>query len=353
MSNRIAAIKQFGQRVWVDNISREFLDSGSLKKMVEEDGIAGVTSNPAIFFNAIAHDQRYQQQLTQLRSTNLTPLERYETMAITDIKAACKVMRPLYDASCGADGYVSLEVAPDLCHEIEDTIKSAKVLWSTVNQPNLMVKVPATTAGIAAFKELIKLGININITLLFSLKQVNAVWDAYISALEYRVAHQLPVNKIKAVASFFLSRVDSAIDEQLAPALRGKTAISLARVAYAQYQEIFHGPRFTELARLGAKPQYLLWASTGTKNKDYSDILYIEELIGEETINTVPDSTLAAYRDHGCAQSRLTDGADDASRILHQVELSGINLEQLGTKLQEDGLALFSTAFTKLIELVK
>lgn len=353
MSSRIAAIKPLGQKIWLDNISREFLASGDLQKMITEDGIAGVTSNPAIFYKAISTDNRYQEQLVELKKTNLTPLQRYEQMAVVDIRQACGIMRPIYDSSNGEDGYVSLEVSPDLCYEIDGTVKSALELWNAVNCPNLMIKVPATKEGIAAFEQLITLGINVNITLLFSLSQVNSVWDAYISALEKRAAQDLPVTNIKAVASFFLSRVDSAVDDKLPTELQGKTAINLARQAYVDYQKIFNGARFAALKEKGAKGQYLLWASTGTKNKNYSDVLYIEELIGDETINTVPDATLDAFRDHGVAESRLTNGIQNAVTILAQVEANGINLEELGEKLQKDGLQSFIEAFDKLIELVK
>ena len=232
MSSRIAAIKPLGQKIWLDNISREFLASGDLQKMITEDGIAGVTSNPAIFYKAISTDNRYQEQLVELKKTNLTPLQRYEQMAVVDIRQACGIMRPIYDSSNGEDGYVSLEVSPDLCYEIDGTVKSALELWNAVNCPNLMIKVPATKEGIAAFEQLITLGINVNITLLFSLSQVNSVWDVYISALEKRAAQDLPVTNIKAVASFFLSRVDSAVDDILPTELQGKTAINLARHAY-------------------------------------------------------------------------------------------------------------------------
>ena len=353
MSSRIAAIKPLGQKIWLDNISREFLASGDLQKMITEDGIAGVTSNPAIFYKAISTDNRYQEQLVELKKTNLTPLQRYEQMAVVDIRQACGIMRPIYDSSNGEDGYVSLEVSPDLCYEIDGTVKSALELWNAVNCPNLMIKVPATKEGIAAFEQLITLGINVNITLLFSLSQVNSVWDVYISALEKRAAQDLPVTNIKAVASFFLSRVDSAVDDKLPTELQGKTAINLARQAYVDYQKIFNGARFAAPKEKGAKGQYLLWASTGTKNKNYSDVLYIEELIGDETINTVPDATLDAFRDHGVAESRLTNGIQNAATILAQVEANGINLEELGEKLQKDGLQSFIEAFDKLIELVK
>ncbi len=353
MTSRIAAVKQFGQKIWLDNISREFLGSGQLQKMIEEDGITGVTSNPAIFYKAISTDSRYQEQLVELKKQDLTPLQRYEAMAVVDIKQACKIMAPLYQSSNAEDGYISLEVSPDLCHDVEGTIKSALQLWNAVDEPNLMIKVPATEAGVKAFEELVILGLNVNITLLFNLAQVNAIWDAYIRGLETRVAQGLPVDKIKTVASFFLSRVDSAVDAKLPTELQGKTAINLSKQAYLDYKNIFHGERFAKLKSLGAKGQYLLWASTGTKNKNYSDVLYIEELIGEETINTVPDATLDCFRDHGVAASRLTVDIEKAADILSQIEQQGINLHDLGEKLQQDGLQQFVEAFDKLLELVK
>lgn len=353
MSSRIAAIKQYGQKIWLDNISREFLASGDLEKMMQDDGIAGVTSNPAIFYKAISTDKRYQEQLIELKKETLTPLQRYERMAVVDIKQACKIMAPLYKSSNTEDGYISLEVSPDLCHDAAGSVKSALELWNAVNEPNLLIKIPATPAGVQAFEQLVALGLNVNITLLFNLAQVNAIWDAYLRGLETRVAQNLPIDKIKTVASFFLSRVDSAVDEKLPAELQGKTAISLSRQAYLDYQNIFHGERFASLKAKGAKSQYLLWASTGVKNKNYSDVMYIEELIGEETINTVPDATLDAFRDHGVAASRLTNGIQDAKNILKHVESHGINLHELGEKLQKDGLQQFVEAFDKLLDLVK
>jgi len=353
MTSKIAAIKQYGQKIWLDNISRELLNSGSLAKLIEEDQIAGLTSNPAIFFKAISSDPRYQDELKQLKALDLTPLQRYEQIATADIKKACSLMASLYNSSNKEDGYVSLEVSPHLAKDANGTVKSALELWNTVNQPNLMIKVPATLEGIEAFEQLVILGINVNITLLFSLKQVNLVWDAYIRGLEKRANENLPVTDIKTVASFFLSRVDSAIDDKLPQHLQGKVAINLAKCAYLDYQKIFHGERFSKLKAKGAKGQYLLWASTGTKNKAYSDVLYVEELIGQETINTVPDATLDAFRDHGVAANRLTEKIDSAPSVLADAEKSGINLEELGNKLQVDGLKLFDDAFNQLLELVK
>lgn len=353
MVSRIAQIKNHGQKIWLDNISREFLASGNLQKMVNDDGIAGVTSNPAIFYKAISSDIRYQEQLTELKKQSLTPLQRYEALAIVDIKQACQIMSSVYQQSNKEDGYVSLEVSPDLCHDAEGTVKSSLELWNAVNEPNLMIKVPATKAGVSAFEQLVKLGLNVNITLLFNLQQVNDIWDAYIRGLEARHAKGLPVDNIKTVASFFLSRIDSAVDAKLPAELQGKSAISLAKKAYLHYQQIFHGERFAKLKELGAKPQYLLWASTGTKNKNYSDVLYIEELIGTETINTVPDATLDCFRDHGIAESRLINNINEVDELLAKIKANGIDLHDIGEQLQTDGLQQFIDAFDKLLELVK
>ncbi len=353
MSSKIAAIKQHGQKIWLDNISREFLASGSLNKMIKEDGIAGLTSNPAIFFKAISADKEYHKQLEELKKSGLSPLERYERIVVEDIIEACKIMLPLYQETNGEDGYVSLEVSPELCHDADGTITNALTLWNTISYPNLMIKVPATKAGVKAFEELVIKGVNVNITLLFSLAQVNAIWDAYLRGLTYRINHNLPIDKIKTVASFFISRVDSAVDNLLPSHLQGKTAINLAKAAYLDYQGIFHGEKFRQLKAKGAKPQYLLWASTGTKNKNYSDVLYIEELIGQETINTAPDATLDAFRDHGIAEPRLTNNLESAPQLLNEVEAHGINLSELGEKLQNDGLKLFNEAFSQLLDLVK
>lgn len=353
MTNRVASIQEFGQKIWLDNISREFLTSGNLHKMIAEDKIAGLTSNPAIFYKAISTDPRYQNQLAKLKKTSMSPEARYEEIVIVDIKNACEIMHSLYESSHGEDGYVSLEVSPHLAHDAKGTVECALDLWQRVDKPNLMIKVPATPEGVIAFEELITMGLNVNITLLFSLVQVNAIWEAYLRAIDKRVAQNSPVDKIKAVASFFLSRVDSAVDDKLPVSLQGKTAINLAKAAYLDYQKLFYSEHFAKLQAKGAKGQQLLWASTGTKNKNYSDVLYIEELIGAETINTVPDATLDAFRDHGVAKERLTIGIQNSTEILQQVEKHGINLTELGENLQRDGLKLFEEAFDKLIELVK
>lgn len=349
--NRLQAIRPFGQRVWLDNLSAELIASGELARLVAEDGIAGVTSNPAIFYKAISSDARYRTRLSALRGQGLDAEGNYEAIVIPDVQAACDLLQTVYRTSNGDDGYVSLEVSPHLADDIDGTLASARDLWQRVDRPNLMIKVPATSAGVAALRTLTREGINVNVTLLFSLAQVEAVWDAYIDGLRERHAAGNPVNGIKAVASFFLSRVDSLLDPQLPELLQGKTAIALSKAAYARYQARFHGEEFAALRAVGARPQYLLWASTGTKNKAYSDVLYVESLIGAETINTIPDATMAAFRDHGIAAETLTQGGAEAAAVLEQASQAGIDLAAVGEQLQQDGLKLFVEAFDQLLAL--
>lgn len=352
MANKLQAIKQFGQKIWIDNISRELISSGKLAQLIAEDGIAGVTSNPTIFYKAISSDKRYQEDLAKLRQSNLSAEARYENLVIPDIKAACDVMLPLYTQSKYEDGYVSFEVSPHLCYDKQGTIDNAKRLWQEINRPNLMIKVPATLEGIAAFEQLISEGINVNITLLFSLGQVIRTWKAYINALRRRCNNSLPIDTIKAVASFFLSRIDSAVDDKLPENLQGKTAINLSKMAYLAYTELFSAEIFNTIKRYGGNEQYLLWASTGTKNPKYSDVLYVEELIGSPTINTVPDTTLNAFRDHGIARNSLTENIEQAPLIIEKVQ-QYVNMDELGEQLQQDGLKLFEDSFDQLMELVK
>ena len=352
MSN-IMQIKQFGQKIWLDNLSRELLQSGQLTQLINEDGIAGVTSNPSIFYKAISTDKLYANDLKHVKQSVMSLESRYEELVTADIKHACDIMLPIYNTSNKEDGYVSLELSPHLAHDIDGTIDNARRLWKTINKPNLMIKVPATKAGIKALETIIADGINVNITLLFSLQQVENTWQAYIVGLTMRLNKSLPISHIKSVASFFLSRIDSAVDAKLPEALQGLTAINLSKTAYLRYQEIFHGDQFAKLKMAGAKGQYLLWASTGTKNPKYTDVLYVEELIGNETINTVPDATLSAFRDHGVAKLRLNDNINNAPNILNDITNAGINLTEVGEQLQHDGLKLFEDSFNQLLGLVK
>ncbi|SMC17842.1 transaldolase [Andreprevotia lacus DSM 23236] len=358
--SRIAAIKPLGQRIWLDNLSRGLLQSGELQKLLDEDAIAGVTSNPAIFYKSISSDPLYAADLAALKAQNLSAEQRYEALVIPDIQATCDLNLPQYKSSEGLDGYVSLEVSPYLANDAQGTVDNAKRLWAAVNRPNAMIKVPATHAGILAFEQLIAAGINVNITLMFSLKQTDDVLTAYIRGLEARQAAGEPIGHVRAVASVFLSRVDVLLDKQLetigspeALALRGKSAIAFVKVAYEHYKQLFHGTRFAKLQAAGAHPQRLLWASTGTKNPAYRDVLYVEELIGPETVNTVPDATLNAFRDHGEAANKLETGTAEAIQTLAALRKLGIDFNSVGEQLQVDGLKLFDEAFDKLLELTK
>lgn len=352
MVSSLAKIQQFGQKVWIDNLSRRLIFDGYLKKLLEEDKIAGITSNPTIFYKAISTDKYYQDDLSKVKQSILVAEERYESIVIPDIQAACDMLLPLYVETNSEDGYVSFEVSPHLAYDKEETVKNAKRLWQNINRPNSMIKIPATVEGIAAFEELIRDGINVNITLLFSLSQVIATWNAYLAGLRNRVNNKLPIDTIKAVASFFISRVDSKVDSKLPSNLQGKTAINLAKMAYLSYNETFNSEGFSALKRHGARGQYLLWASTGTKDPRYSDVLYVEELIGKYTINTIPDATLDAFRDHGVVRESLTKDLDQTLTIIDQIQ-QYTDMDEIGNTLQQEGIELFKTSFDSLINLVK
>lgn len=356
--SKLLSIRACGQRVWLDNLSRALLQEGELQRLIDVDGVAGVTSNPAIFYNAIAKDPRYQAQLAELKAGDGDAEARYEALVIPDVQAACDLLLPQYQQTEQADGYVSFEVSPFLANDEAGTLAAARRLWTAVSRPNLMIKVPATRAGITAFEQLIAEGLNVNITLMFSQSHVEAVFDAYIRGLQQRQEKGLPVAGIKAVASVFMSRVDTLVDKLLqqqgadeALVLRGRAAVAMAKQAYQYYLSLFNGAAFAALQEAGARPQYLLWASTGTKNPAYSDVLYIEELIGPETVNTAPDATLAAFRDHGDAAGRLLLDVDGAKEVLAQLDSLGIDMAAVGEQLQQEGLQLFDEAFEKLLTL--
>ncbi len=345
-----------GQSLWLDNLSRSLIHDGELAKLIAEDGVTGVTSNPSIFQNAFATSPYYADDLARLKTTEPDPERRFEALAIPDIQAACDLLLPVYEQTGGNDGYVSLEVAPRWAYHATRTIEEGQRLSAAVNRRNLLVKVPGTPEGVAAFEALTALGINVNVTLLFSVSQTQAIFDAYLRGLSARVRAGADVRRSKAVASLFLSRVDTLVDAQLtaigtqeALSLRGKAAVAMAREAYQHYLHTFHGPAFAELAQQGATPQYLLWASTGVKNPDYHDLLYVEPLIGPETINTLPDKTLAALRDHGQPAVRVTQGVDEARTQLAELAQLGIDMETVGNTLQADGVKSFEAAFDKLL----
>ncbi len=353
--------KDFNQAVWLDFIQRSLVQDGGLAKLVEEDGIRGVTSNPSIFENAIAGSDEYDEAIDALlaKNANISTVDIYEALAVEDIQMAADVMRSVYDASNGTDGFVSLEVAPTLANDTQGTIDEARRLWAWVDRPNLMIKVPATPEGIPAMEELLADGININATLIFSLSHYEAVATAFLKGIK-RSKKSSSVSSVASVASFFISRLDSVVDKELeaigseqALALCGKTAVANAQAAYARYLEIFHGKDFEELTAMGAQKQRTLWASTSTKNPNYSDVLYIEELIGKETVNTIPTNTLNDFRDHGTARASLEEGMVGAKKILTEVKALGIDLEEITNQLQDKGVTSFADAFEGLLDVLK
>ena len=369
VANPVAALRQYGQSVWLDFIRRSLITSGELKRLLDDDGLGGVTSNPAIFEKAIDGSADYATAIQEIsdRHPGLDAKAVYERLAIKDIQDAADVLRPVYDRTGSQDGYVSLEVSPDLANDTNGTLSEARQLWTTVARPNVMIKVPATPAGLPAIRTLISEGINVNVTLLFARDAYEAVARAYIEGLEARTSAGQPLAHVASVASFFVSRIDTVvdglIDEQLKTAagadkvrlerLLGKVAIANAKLAYQSYKRIFAGPRWEALHAKGAQRQRVLWASTGSKNPHYSDVLYVEELIGPDTVNTVPPATLAAFRDHGRPRASLEEDVAGATQLLDDLERSGISLRQVTDDLLTDGVSKFVEPFTKLLRAVE
>ena len=364
--NPLKALKEHGQVVWLDFLSRSFIVNGDLKKLIDQDGLCGVTSNPSIFEKAIDHSDDYDGEIRQRVLQGDCLVEKlYDGLAIQDIKHAADVLRPVFDATEGADGFVSLEVSPYLAMQTEPTIAEARRLWSEVDRKNLMIKVPATQPGLRAIRALTADGINVNITLLFAQEVYEKVVDAFLSGLEELAAAGGDVAKVASVASLFVSRIDTAVDRKIdqiaaktsAPndkarlaALRGKVAISNAKLTYQRHKHLFSGRRWKKLADQGARPQRLLWASTGTKNKAYSDVLYVEELIGPNTINTMPPATLEEFRDHGNVRDTLEVDLAGAQAVLDDLRRTGISLQQVTDELTQEGVRLFVEATSKLLD---
>lgn len=356
MSGPIKKLTSLGQSLWYDNIQRKLLVNGELNAMIERGDIRGVTSNPTIFQNAIAKTNDYDAALIPLAWAGWDAEKIFWQLAVEDIQEACDLFAPLYEKTRGGDGYVSIEVSPLLARDTEGTIKQAQELWERVNRPNLMVKIPATREGIPAIRVSIAAGINVNVTLIFSLARYTEVMDAYLAGLEDRVAKELPVQQIASVASFFVSRVDTKIDPRLPEdsPLRGKAAVANAKLAYEAFESIFTSPRFATLkARFRARVQRPLWASTGTKNPAYPDTLYVDELIGPDTVNTVPPATLDAFRDHGSAKLTITEGLDDAQKIFVDLKALGISMSSVTQELEEEGVKAFDDAFKSLLETIE
>jgi transaldolase len=349
--SRLKAIDALGQQVWLDSISRKLIESGELARLIAEDGISGVTSNPAIFQQALSKDPAYVAAKAALPATLSDPEARFEALALPDIQAACDAFLPLYDKSNGNKGFVSFEVSPSLSRDADGTFAAAQRLWNAIARPNVMIKIPATPEGLVAIRKSIAAGININVTLMFSPRHVEAVAQAHADGLADRLAAGLPIGRIRSVASVFISRVDSKIDPLVPEALKGKIAIAAARVAYADWLAHWgqQGDRFAALASAGAHPQWLLWASTGTKNPAYRDVLYVETLIGDQTVNTVPEATLNAFRDHGDAAATLTQDVAAARASIAALAEQGTDLNVIGEQLQNEGLVLFEQAFETLL----
>ncbi|MRX07828.1 transaldolase [Pseudoduganella sp. FT25W] len=351
-ASRLRAVAQLGQQLWLDNLSRELLVSGQLADLIARDGVQGLTSNPAIFYQAIQHDPAYQAALPLLRTAHASPEARFEALVIPDVQRACDLFAPLYRDADGKAGFVSFEVSPRLAHDAAATVADAKRLWALIARPNAMIKIPATPAGIAALEEVIYAGINVNMTLIFSASQIQAVRAAHRRGLARRLQDKLSVQRIASVASVFISRIDVAVDALLPAAdpLRGQAAMAAARIAYADWKQ---DSGFAVFAAFGATPQWLLWASTATKTTAERDVRYVEGLIGADTINTVPDATLAAFRDHGVAAAALGTEVQAERAVLAQLAHQGIDLETIGQQLLAAGLLQFEQAFSKLLALTE
>jgi transaldolase len=365
--SKLQELQAFGQSFWLDNLGRGLLRSGELARWVREDGLRGVTSNPSIFEKSIGGSRDYEEALARLAPSARSAKALYERLAIQDIQDAADVLRPVHDQSEGLDGYVSLEVSPALAHDLEGTLAEARRLWTEVGRPNLMIKVPATPAGIPAIERLIAEGVNVNVTLLFSVAAYEQVAEAHLAGLEARAASGGDVRRVASVASFFVSRVDTAVDallqEKIAAAgpagaeplrrLLGKAAVANARVAYASWQELVAGVRWRSVSARGARPQRLLWASTGTKNPAYRDVVYVEELIGRDTVNTMPPATAEAFRDHGRIAEALDGRGAEARDVLQALAAAGVPLERVSERLLAEGVRLFAEAFEKLLAVVE
>ena len=351
-----------GQSVWQDDISRQMLQNGKLAERIETVGIRGVTSNPTIFQKAIAGSDAYDEEIKSLLGEGKSAAEIFQTVAVKDIQDACDLFRPIYDSSNGEDGFVSIEVLAELARDTQGTIENARVLWKAVDRPNLMVKVPGTDEGAPAIEALLTEGININITLLFSIANYERVALAYINALEARKAKGEPIDRLASVASFFVSRVDTLadkkIDEKLAAGgtetmglekLKGKVAVANAQLAYEKFVELFTSDRFKALADAGARVQRPLWASTGTKNKAYSDVLYVETLIGPHTVNTMPLATMEAFLDHGTVARTVDADFDAAHGVIDDLAAAGISLDEITKQLEDDGIETFVKSYDDLL----
>ncbi|MER3459482.1 MAG: transaldolase [Chloroflexota bacterium] len=363
--NPLVQLQSYGQSFWYDNIHRRLFTSGELQRLIDEDGLCGMTANPTIFEKAISEGTAYDETIRSLAAEGHSPLHIYEALATEDVRQAADFFRPIYEETGGDDGFVSLEVSPALAYDTQVTIAEAHRLWDQVNRPNLMIKVPATPPGIPAIEQLLYDGLNINITLMFSLAHYDQVANAYLNALERRRQENKPLDHIASVASFFVSRIDTKVDRLLQAkiekatspgereALRrllGKAAIASAKLAYQRFKQVFNGPRFARLQAYGARLQRPLWASTSTKNPAYRDTYYVEELIGPNTVNTMPPVTVEAFRDHGVVRPTLEEKLDEAHAVMDWLVEVGIDLGQVTQELQVEGVKAFADSFEALLQ---
>ena len=356
--NPLRQLGEHGQSVWLDNLSRQLIESGELRRMMDEDGISGITSNPAIFAAAISGSDLYDDQIRSLAASDRDDIALYEALAIDDIRAAADLLRSAYDRSEGGDGFVSLEVNPHLARDTGATLAEAERLWQAVERENALIKIPGTPEGVPAIEEALYRGITINGTLLFSLEAYSAVMQAHLKALERRRSDGLPLERIASVASFFLSRIDTQVDKRLdaiggerARALRGQAAVASAKAAYRLWQETYAGARWEDLAAAGARVQKPLWASTSTKDPDYPDTKYVEPLVGKQTVNTMPEATIDAFRDHGrVVPGSVEQGVEEALDVPARLAALGVDLDEVTDALVEEGIAKFEQPFDALLE---
>jgi transaldolase len=366
LMNPLRKLSELGQSIWLDFIRRDLMTSGKLEKLVREDGLRGMTSNPKIFDEAISESDHYMEPIRRLAEKGCSTEEAYERLTVQDVQMAADVFRSVYDETKGHDGYVSYEVSPHLAHDTEGTVDEARRLWKTLDRPNIFIKVPATLEGLPAIRRLISEGINVNVTLLFGLPRYRKVADAYLSGLEDRLKKGGSVTNVASVASFFLSRIDVLVDPMLekimkeggshaplAKEFRGETAIASAKLAYQIYKQIYGDKRFGKLSDRGARPQRLLWASTSTKNPDYSDVKYVEPLIGPNTVNTVPMNTLDAYRDHGDPEVRLEDEVQKARRAFDVLPKLEIDIDEVTQQLEDEGVEKFNKPYDDLMKTLR
>jgi transaldolase/glucose-6-phosphate isomerase len=364
--NPLVGLKELGQSVWLDNLSRKLMESGELKRLIDEEGLSGITSNPTIFQKAITGSTDYDTSLQRMLDKGIRDeKELFLGLAIEDVSTAADMLWPVYQSTKGLDGFVSIEVSPDLAYNTEVTIAEARRLFSTMSKKNILVKVPATKQGLPAIEQLTSEGVNVNITLLFSVKRYEEVAEAYLRGLEKRANQGKPIREITSVASFFVSRVDTLTDKLLEArissagskaekdkisALLGKAAVANAKIAYKKYKEIFAGKRFSAVEEKGGRIQRLLWGSSGTKNPKYSDIKYVQELIGPASINTMPETTMMAFKDHGQVKITIEDSLEEAEKVFPELRSIGIDIDEVAEQLEREGVQLFSDSFFSLLK---